>query len=83
MKQSELFFFIAVFILIPIGCKKKEELLYEAAKTGNIEKVKSPIARGTDINVQDDQGMTPLYLASKYYHYEDITALLRKNGAKE
>ena len=83
MKRSALFFFIAALILIPIGCKKKEEFLYESAKTNYIQKVKSLIARGADINLQDEQGMRPLYLAFKYYHFEDITALLRKHGAKE
>jgi len=56
--------------------------LHEAALSGDIEKVKSLISKGADVNVKNRRGETPLSLAKKKEHAE-IAELLRKHGARE
>ena len=54
--------------------------LIEVAKQGDIQTVKTFVKRGADIDVQDNQGRTPLYLAAKNEHPEVVDVLL-DNGA--
>ena len=54
---------IAVVVLV--GCGPSVDI-HEAAATGNIEAVKQYIAAGTDLNVKNERGLTPLDRAILY-----------------
>ena len=54
---------IAVVVLV--GCGTSVDI-NEDAKTGNIEAVKQYIAAGTDLNVKNERGLTPLDRAILY-----------------
>jgi hypothetical protein len=56
------------------------EPLHEAAKEGDLAKVKSLIAEGSDVNVGDENGLTPLHLAA-YRGHKDVAEVLIINGA--
>ena len=44
--------------------------LHQAAKAGDINQVKALLGQGVDINVKDDEGLTPLHHAIKEGHTE-------------
>ena len=46
------------------------EILLDSAKAGYLEKVKLLIANGADLNAKNDDGWTPLNLASRYRYLE-------------
>ena len=88
---------LAALLTVPIGCvltrraktetaiELTDELtksLHQAAADGDIEQVKSLIAKGVDINARDNEGRTALTLAKEKEH-EEIVLLLRMNKAKE
>lgn len=54
--------------------------LHEAAKDGDLGKVKGLIADGSDVNVNDENGLTPLHLVV-YRGHKDVTELFILNGA--
>ena len=54
--------------------------LHEAAAAGDIEKVKSLISKGADVNEKDPGGKTPLHCASEKGHTE-VARLLLAQGA--
>ena len=56
------------------------KVLSKPAWKGNIEAVKQHLAAGTDVNAKGDYGLTPLHLATMYYHKE-IAELLIPKGA--
>ncbi len=56
------------------------EPVHEAAKEGDLAKVKSLIAEGSDVNVRDENGLTPLHLAA-YRGHKDVAELLILKGA--
>jgi ankyrin repeat protein len=56
------------------------EPIHDAAKEGDLAKVKILIAEGSDVNVRDENGLTPLHFAA-YRGYKDVTELLVLNGA--
>ena len=56
------------------------EPMHEAAKEGDLAKVKSLIAEGSDVNVKDENGLTPLNIAATE-GYKDVVEQLISNGA--
>ena len=68
---------IAAVVLV--GCGLSEDI-WEAAEYGNIETIKHHLANGTDVNVQDFDGWTPLHWAAMEGH-KKIAELLIANGA--
>jgi uncharacterized protein len=51
-------------------------LLY-ASREGCTECVKSMIAAGVDVNLQDPQGVTPLIMATQNLHFDTATVLIK------
>ena len=56
------------------------EPLHDAAKEGDLEKAKSLIAEGSDVNVKTGTGTTPLHYAADRGH-RDVVELLISKGA--
>lgn len=59
---------------------KPTKSLHQAVADGNIEQVKSLIAKGADVNAKDERGQTPLHFAARRGH-EEIVRLLIAEGA--
>ena len=76
---SRLHYFFAVF-LCTIESKPNEQLLY-ATEEGWLEKVENILeCHLTDINTQDDDGRTPLYLAAFKNQTDVVNFLLRQES---
>jgi beta-lactamase regulating signal transducer with metallopeptidase domain len=88
---------LVALLTVPFGCafarrtktetatelgEKHAGSLHKAVADGNIERVKTIIAQGIDINARDKEGRTALALA-KEKDYKEIVELLRKHEAKE
>ena len=56
------------------------EPLLEAAKEGDLSKVEGLIAEGSDVNIADGNGTTPLHFAADRGHI-DVVELLISKGA--
>ena len=50
--------------------------IFQAAKTGNIDRVRELIAAGADVNQQNNDGWTPLHWAAYNGHQEVVQALI-------
>ena len=64
----------------PPTAKAPEISIFDAVQIGNIEAVKQHLARGTNVNLKNDGGSTPLIEASRK-GYKEIAKLLIENGA--
>ena len=64
----------------PPTAKAPEISIYDAVQRGNIEAIKQHLASGTNVNLKNDGGSTPLIEASRKGHKE-IAKLLIENGA--
>ena len=62
--MKQLLITIAAAVLVGCGAKAPEISIHEAASQGNIEVIKKYLEAGLDINVYDDQNMSPLDRAS-------------------
>jgi ankyrin repeat protein len=67
-------------MLIQVEAQVKVEHLHQAAADGEIERVKLLISEGADVNVKNDEGLTPLHCAAREGHKE-IVELLLAHGA--
>jgi len=57
---------IATVVLVGCGPSKADQALVNAAWKGNIEAVKRHLAAGTDVNIKNERGLTPLDRAILY-----------------
>jgi len=88
---------LVALLTVPIGCAltrrartetaieltdEPTKSLHQAAADGDIERVKSLIAKGVDINARDKEGRPALTLARENEHKE-IVGLLRKHEAED
>jgi len=72
---------IAALVLVGCGPPKAPDIsIHKAVIDGNIKAVKQHIAAGTDVNMKDDVGLTPLHFAAGEGHKE-IAELLITKGA--
>jgi ankyrin repeat protein len=51
--------------------------IFEAIKDGNLEVIKKLIKAGADVNIQDEIGDTPLFLAVDNIQYDTVVELLK------
>ena len=66
---------------LPEKCKANlNKCLFKAVKKGDLKTLQMLIEKGADVNVKDDDGMTPLSIAVWLAHKEDVHFLL-ENGA--
>jgi len=78
------FVLLILSLNILFGCGPKpwdEPPLHDAAKVGDLKKVKALLKQGIDANSQNKQGATPLHWAAFKGHV-DVAKELIKNGAK-
>ena len=68
---------IAAVLLV--GCGSGVDIHY-AARAGHIEAVKQYLAAGEDVNMRDDNGITPLHWAA-YQGTKEVVELLIGGGA--
>ncbi|WP_300747704.1 ankyrin repeat domain-containing protein [uncultured Brachyspira sp.] len=71
---------LAVLILISFNLyslTENEASFIEAAKNGDIKKVKELLALGADINIQDDNSWTALIYAAWAGHTETVKELIK------
>ena len=61
--MKQLLITIAAFVLVGCGQSVPDISIHQAAITGNTEAVRQHIAAGTDVNVKDRLGVTPLISA--------------------
>ena len=64
----------------PATGKAPDILIHDAVEKGNVEAIKQHLAAGTDVNVRDSIGETPLHYAARWGH-KGIAELLIANGA--
>ena len=75
-KQFKLFVLGLIFVAIPVRGAE----IHDAAKNGDIEKVKSLLTEKSErMNAKDKNGYTPLHWATTEGHKE-LTGLLRRHG---
>ncbi|GHV13863.1 hypothetical protein AGMMS49938_09060 [Fibrobacterales bacterium] len=60
--------------------KESTEMLFDAVKNGDLQKVKDMLLQGVKINANDDNGYTPLNNAA-YYGNLDVVKFLLEKGA--
>ena len=78
--MKQLIITIAALLLVGCGPSAPDISIGKAVIDGNIKAVKQHIAAGTDVNMKDDVGLTPLHFAAGEGHKE-VAELLITNGA--
>ena len=64
----------------PSTAKAPDISIHEATTYGNIEAVKQHLAHGTDVEVKDVHGSTPLHPAAMMGHKETVELLIAKGA---
>lgn len=84
MRRNELFNLLLVLMFIASGCAKKpsttEGTLFDAVREGDIDRVRSFISKGTNVNIKNNVSCTPLHYAAEYGHLV-VTELLIASSA--
>jgi len=82
MKPLKLLCLVLPLTLIAAGCKSKPEKanelsksLLQASANGDVDKVKSLLSKGADVDAQDWEG-TALHIAAQYDHKEVVESLI-------
>lgn len=73
-------FLLLSFIAFTINCNLNNDLI-QAIRLNNTARIKNLIEAGININQQDNNGITPIHIASREDKYEVIKLLL-KSGAR-
>ena len=71
---------IAAVLVVGCGESPPDISIHEAAHKGNIEVVKQHLAAGTDVDVKNNNGPTPLYYAASNGHKEIIELLIAEGA---
>ena len=71
---------IAAVVLVGCGQQPPDISIHDAANEGNIEAVKQHLVASTDVELKDDDGMTPLHHAARAAQ-SAIVKLLVDKGA--
>ena len=79
-KRRKLIMVYVCAIIFALGGFSTAEPLHEAAKEGDLIKIKSLIAEGSNVNIVDENGTTPLHFAADRSHI-DVVELLISKGA--
>jgi ankyrin repeat protein len=66
MKTGKWICVVPALVLLAGGCARKSQpvSLHDAVRKGDVDAVKKLIARGADVNAEDAQGRTPLYVVA-------------------
>ncbi|MEW6614509.1 MAG: ankyrin repeat domain-containing protein [Thermodesulfobacteriota bacterium] len=80
MKKLSVYVLILFILLIAIPGFAWIGELHDAAEHGDIEKARSLLNKGANVNARDSKGNTPLHVAAKYGK-KDIALLLIEKGA--
>ncbi len=73
----------AFVLTVRAGTEGTSTPLHKAVNAGDIERVKSFISKGADVNAKDEKDNTPLHLVAKYgYDKQNIAELLIARGAE-
>ncbi|MBX9400896.1 ankyrin repeat domain-containing protein [Lysobacter sp. BMK333-48F3] len=61
---------------VPAGQESARAGLFDAARAGDLERLRSALAEGASTSARDDRGNTPLILAAYYGNAQAVEALL-------
>ncbi|WP_457636146.1 ankyrin repeat domain-containing protein [Persephonella sp.] len=83
--MGRLLFLVLFSFFLTAGCQKMDtsdpnNLLIVASQLGDIDRVRLAIAKGADVNYQDEKGGTALHWAVFYGHKEIIKLLLMQGA---
>ena len=79
MKASLSIILLVVIVLLDDGFARADDL-HEAVKRGDTRTVKNLLSKGSNVDLKDKNGQTPLILAAEL-GYKEIVELLLANGA--
>lgn len=65
---------------LQLKLEKSSSPMHTACQKGNIETVKHLLEIGADVNLPDENGFTPLYIACKYGYSQIVQSLLNKTN---
>ena len=78
--MKQLLITIAAVVLVGCGPSPPDISIHEAAEQGDIQALKKHLIAGTHVNESDDNGWTPLHIASHIEYEEMIELLIDKNA---
>ena len=79
--MKQLLITIAALVLFGCGASVPNITIHKAAEKGDIYVVKQHLKAGTDVNLKNWQGKTPLdFSAARYVHTSKINQFLRERG---
>ena len=78
--MKQLLITIAAVVLVGCGPSVPDISIHDAAIEGNIEKVKQHLADGTDVNIKDKDGASPLHFAAGSGHKEVVELLIARGA---